>query len=750
MILTIAIVLALAVAAAADDFFEKFKDDYNTLSQDLLNNTGEVAAVSNFTYTKDVATFTLKEGKVHFQRYVNDRPTTAIFIGSGSVTIDVPTHAGRQGLWAVSKDSTVSENFEILFIRMADDFDLKLKEQFTFEQEELDWRQLTQVKGSAQGEFFFKPNIEHPYDNYFRLLASCYERGPDGFFFADFNRYCFTYDPNWPEQVCIGYEFEGGDLVPTVAARFQRRENNAYDDTLLSLIPYRTTVLNKEATVHLSGQDGRRIDHCRSDIDLLINADSIRYLSFYLQFNLNIDSLHADGRKVDFMRRRSFQYTGVILPEYRHKGDTVSLSVFYEGTNYDHFIPTVANPAAAPYRVTFVIDKANSGYNYFTTAMGAAEKTPDGDTRFVAAPPVPFNEFFFHCYASGVDDTVEVISDIGLTLNYVLVDGYQKRKPCYISEDRYQDAVTAAFNFFAARFSQPPFTFAEYVIPEGFQSMPGMIKVPQVACVTEGDWQAVGAFDNIAGNGVSRQWFGAMMRPRSDREQWLRDALPPFMSLLFIENHRSSDQYFSNLSVRRDSLYTQLDMGQEMPLAAGERVNAYSDENRRSDYYRTIMANKGVWVLHMLRFLMYDYDTGSEAAFNGFLRELYLTVNNKTYSNADIAALAAKHYGQPLDWFFQKWLYGAYLPKFDVSWQAVQRDGAWYLPVAVTTNMVTPAFRMPVVVRMVKADGSNYFDRLDIRGTRSDFELGPFEQKPNDFIFNEFMSVLGYQSVTAR
>jgi aminopeptidase N len=280
--------------------------------------------------------------------------------------------------------------------------------------------------------------------------------------------------------------------------------------------------------------------------------------------------------------------------------------------------------------------------------------------------------------------------------------------------------------------------------------MPGVIKVPQVACVTEGDWQAVGGFDVLAGDGVAQQWFGALLNLKSHREDWLSYAVSPFLGLLHIESHRGSSEYFANLQVRQDSLFTQLEMGQDIPLAAGYRVNAYWDENGNFDYYRTILSNKGIWLLHMLRFLMYDPETGSATKFTSFMRELYFTAINRPTSNADVIALAEKYYGGPLDWFFDRWLYGAYLPEFDVEWSAKQRDGQWYIIGGVKTEHVPPSFRMPVIMRVVDAGGQNVFSREVIEGNQSTFQIGPFDAEPKDFIFGEFMSLLGKQHVSHK
>ena len=57
-------------------------------------------------------------------------------------------------------------------------------------------------------------------------------------------------------------------------AVFQRRENGIYDDSRISEISYLTTLLDRRGSIYMGGMDGRRIDSCRVDVRLRVNADS--------------------------------------------------------------------------------------------------------------------------------------------------------------------------------------------------------------------------------------------------------------------------------------------------------------------------------------------------------------------------------------------------------------------------------------------------------------------------------------------
>jgi len=734
LFLVTAIIALFAGTVMGDsEFFKKFKRDYDDLNMDLLNNMGEKAKIKDFVYHKDIATFTFKEGVIHLLRYIEGRPTTAIFVGRGNAKIIVPAHVERKALEGISRDSIVNEDFEVAIIRMADDFDLLLKEQFTFELKELKWKTFTIAKQS-HGEQFFKPSLLHTYDNYFQLLRSIYERSGNGYFWIDFNRYIFSFDPNRPEQVAVDYEFGVADLIAAPAAAFQRKEIGIYKDRQMSDIRYPTTILEKRGRIEMGGIDGLALDSAEVTVTLLLNVDSLRFISLFLPTILDEDSIYFNGQPVDYHRRRDFDFIGIILPEYRYRGDTLQLTIWYHGKNFNRFLPYVENPQVCPHNFTFTVPK---NFNYFMPGMSAIEPLDNKRSQFFVSSSNQYNDFYFHVYPSDID-TLPVQSDVGIMLNFLKQRHISKRlTPCFISDDVFQASIVDAFNYMTARLGSPPNTFVEYIVPERLATMPGLIMVPQTSCALEGRMTDVGGFDVEAGVAVARQWFGSLLRPASDREMWIIDAVPQYLSLMFLHN-KQGVTYLNNLIRRRDSIYTDVERKWDIPIACGSCANA------------SIRTNKGIWLLHMLRFLMYDLEQRMEGKFLRFLQELAITCNARTFTNEDIINLAEKHYGQPLDWFFQQWLYGRNLPEFNVEYKIYQRGDEHFINVKVATKGVDPSFIMPVAMQVVEDDDNWTYLRETVSVPQTEFTLGPFASKPKKFVFNEFYSVLSKDKVKKK
>ncbi len=725
----IAGLLVLAAAApvfAESEFMKEFKGNYGRLDLDLLNNPCEIADIANFVYQKDIATFTFTEGKLFMLRHVFDRPTTAVFIGKGHATIAPPAiPMERANLAWASGDTAVNEDFDICFIRFGDDFDLEAKKPATFDLSTLDFKYYTQTMQS-QGEFFFRPRIFHTYDHYFQLLRSCYERGPDGYFWIDFNRTSFSFDPNRPEQTLIGYEKYGGDFSTVDAVLMQRRENNITTNVGMSRVPYPTTLIDIDATVEMGGLDAKKMEGCETTVRVLVNADSLRFVSMFLNYNLKEDSIYYNGAPVDYYRRKDFSFIGVILPEYAYAGDTLTFTLWYRGKDFLHAFPFVENPAPTPHRLHFRVPR---DYTYLMPGKGPTGRDGRYDT-FTVVTDQPYWRFSYQGYVSGYE-SIPLTTAMGVTIDLLKSKAVKKQQECFIPDDQLRAAVTGSFDYATGILGPPRGIFALTVFPDSNLSMPGLVNIPQLYCYTAG----MGGIQMKAAQQMSRQWFGATLKPLSEREYWLADAVPDYFGLMYAQKAVGPDAFYSELEDRRRKILTVRDKDGDQPLALGNRVNP------------VLRAYKGSWMLHMLRFAMIDLATSSENAFNRFLAELSMRSTMQSFSNADVMTLAEKHYGQPLDWFFNHWLFDRGIPQYQVTYAIAQRDDGWYVSGAVETKDVSPDYRMPVIMRVESVDRQSVFYRQSLAAPRDTFELGPMEREPKELFFNEFFSVLCNSSV---
>jgi aminopeptidase N len=113
-----------------------------------------------------------------------------------------------------------------------------------------------------------------------------------------------------------------------------------------------------------------------------------------------------------------------------------------------------------------------------------------------------------------------------------------------------------------------------------------------------------------------------------------------------------------------------------------------------SRVFRALVYNKGAAVLHMLRRLV-----GDEAFFNG-LRRFYYDRKFDKAGTDDLQHAFEEETGRSLERFFERWIYGASLPR--LRYAARIEDGAVTMRFTQATDLI---FDVPVTVTLTYNDG---------------------------------------------
>jgi aminopeptidase N len=178
---------------------------------------------------------------------------------------------------------------------------------------------------------------------------------------------------------------------------------------------------------------------------------------------------------------------------------------------------------------------------------------------------------------------------------------------------------------------------------------------------------------------IAHQWWGHVVIPASYRDEWISEALASYSALLWLEQKDKSGPHRVREVLdlyRRELLEKRND---ETAEAAGPLALGYRLENSRTpNGTERIYYDKGPWVIHMLRQLMRDPKTGSDAAFFQFLRALKEEFTGKPLTTAAFRQLAEKYvsapmnaeagnHGRTLEWFFEQWIYGSGIPELKVE-----------------------------------------------------------------------------------
>jgi hypothetical protein len=220
-------------------------------------------------------------------------------------------------------------------------------------------------------------------------------------------------------------------------------------------------------------------------------------------------------------------------------------------------------------------------------------------------------------------------------------------------------------------------------IPGKFgQGWPGLIYLPTLSYLPPSD-SAQSADLSLRSlvpvHEIAHQWWGHVVIPASYRDEWISEAMASYSALLWLEQkdksgprklHDVMDHYRHELLEKHND-----DTAEAAgPLAMGFRL----DNSRTPNGTERIYYDKGPWVIHMLRQVMRDPKTGSDAAFFQFLRALQSEFVGKPLTTAAFRQLAEKYVspamnaeagnkGRTLEWFFEQWIYGSGIPELKVE-----------------------------------------------------------------------------------
>lgn len=186
---------------------------------------------------------------------------------------------------------------------------------------------------------------------------------------------------------------------------------------------------------------------------------------------------------------------------------------------------------------------------------------------------------------------------------------------------------------------------------------------------------------------VAHQWWGQAVGWRNYHEQWISEGFSQYFAALYAQHQRGDDAFSGVIRQLRRWGIEQTEQG---PISLGYRLGHIRSESR---VFRALVYNKSAAVLHMLRRLI-----GDDAFFGG-LRRFYRTMRFKKAGTDDFRAAMEAASGRSLDRFFERWIFGATLPRLTFSHRI---EGA---EVVLRIEQVGELFDVPVTVVL------NYGDR---------------------------------------
>ena len=307
-----------------------------------------------------------------------------------------------------------------------------------------------------------------------------------------------------------------------------------------------------------------------------------------------------------------------------------------------------------------------------------------------------------------------------------------------------------------------PFPYRSLLVTEtpmsGGQAFPGLLFL---SYQTFGELHT-GEAELFRAHEVAHQWWGAAIDWNDYRDQWLSEGFAHYAAALYaLYGLGRPSQFEEMLNAWRLDILGEGQVGQGLGLRhygyrpetlqrsdghnTGALVLGYRINSTETPFdYRILVYEKGAYILHMLRSMLLDPKTGDDSRFRSLMRSYASEHLRGVMSTRSFEAAVERAFDQPMDWFFDQWVYGVAVPTYRVDLDVSPViDNAWpfILHGRVRQEDVPDGFKMPVPIRLTFDSLPPVVHRIWMDKNEVLVEL-PLPARPTNIEFNAQHAVL--------
>jgi len=212
------------------------------------------------------------------------------------------------------------------------------------------------------------------------------------------------------------------------------------------------------------------------------------------------------------------------------------------------------------------------------------------------------------------------------------------------------------------------------------QSWPSLIFMPYISFLDGTQRQRLGLtaakdfVDQVGFHEFSHQWWGDLVAAESYRDVWLEEGFAEFSAALALQHTQGWGAYERFWRNARKEIFAKRPHSGVADVDAGPISQGFRLQTERSPYaYRSLVYEKGAYVLHMLRMMMWDgADAVPDRRFIAMMQDYASTYAGKQAATADFQRVVERHMvpamnaggDGKMDWFFRQWVYGTDVPHY--------------------------------------------------------------------------------------
>lgn len=710
----------------------------------------EAVTVNNFTLKRDAATFQLNSGTVCFLPPVNGKVTGAVFNGEGRLLLTPPLPSEQRSLSLLSKEAEFSESFSRLVLRFTDGTYDEIKKAAAPAPASCDAGLLHDSQHATRKKLHY--NLDA------RILQDVLGPQPGGLFVA------FVHGKKYSDKILFMIDPHGALDVGPEEIELMTYGDNKYGTW--TAFHYSAEYASgaakgsqKNGVIHIEHQQldteigkGGQLNG-KAVTEFVARSEGVRVVPFHLFSTLRVQSVTGEGgQTLNFVQEEKLEdpQFWVVLSRPLAAGEKYSLTTTYGGKeavlaegggNYfpvarEDWYPNAASGGLGEYTNYDMTLRIPKGMTMAATGNLISDRT-EGDsnvTVWKSEVPLTVAGFNFGKFKK---------EEVKLDKLDVLVQSYANEEPPNsVMGLRGQGALgtmnTTPLNkkalaegqlsmqIYSDFFGPLPYKRLEITQQTATnfgQSWPGLVYLPLSYLLDTTTRHGLGMQDNygyftvVAPHEVAHQWWGHTVGFNSYRDQWMSEGFADmsasiYLQLVYAKEPQRYIKFWNDerrlLLERNKEGVRAIDAG---PLTMGYRV---ANSREGFDSYRHLIYPKGAYILHMLRQMMWERQSGDQR-FKETMRDFVATYNGSAATTEDFKAMVEKHMSPGMDlqgnhkmgWFFNEYVYGTALPsyKFDYSFGNAA-NGNITLSFKLTEAGVDKSFVMPVPIYLELANGT--------------------------------------------
>ena len=723
-----------------------------------LRNASPGAAfrVANVTLKRDTATFTFTAGQFSFLPPVLGRVVAGVFTGDGTLHLEPATPLERTYVRRISGDQMVDESFRSVVLWFTDDTfeEIKGQSQATDEASQGNnaWREFTgrarHRTETPRSLLEFMLQDEDIENHEAEILGELYNPNERGSFRAFIHgnkhsdlrfivnpRGAMPYMPS-PEEVAL-INFDPGG--PQDGIWYLTHYAEEWKNGIARNTENRHTVTAEHYRIETAiGKN----DHLSATCVLQFKAKlaGVRVVSFGLLPRLRVTRATYKEKEILFIQesRKEDGSFYVIMPEALAAGQSYTIEIEYEGDkviqkegsgNFSVGARTSWYPSLnafadrATYDLTFKVPR-----QFTLVGVGKLNKEwREGEyaaSHWISDVPLAVAGFNYGLFKkkSIYDEPTRYQIDAYATSetpDYLRrFAGNMSLSPSAMAESAMVDAQNAV-RCYTVWFGEAPYGRIAVTQQPAFnfgQSWPTLVYLPISAFFDSTQrWMMMGGsafrfaefIQEVTPHEVAHQWWGHMVGWASYHDQWLSEGFADFSASLFLQQTEpKADKFLKYWERAQQTILAKNSFGNRPndagPLWMGIRLNTF----KTAGAYSRLVYPKGGFVVHMLRYLMYDRDTGDKD-FIAMMHDFVATYLNQNASTESFKFIVEKHMKPALDlekngkmdWFFREWVYGTEVPSYRMDYSLAPEPGGKFMFTAkVTQSGVSDRFLMGVPI----------------------------------------------------